>query len=76
MAQKTAVDWLIQQLPIRTINSFSKEIEQAKQMEKERIKTAFKNGIYEGVLTDINYKNCDEEAEFYYNSTYGSNNQI
>jgi hypothetical protein len=35
MAQ-TAVEWFIEQLPIRIINMYQKEIEKAKQMEKDQ----------------------------------------
>ena len=45
MEQQTAVDWLIEQLPIRIINSFSKQIEQAKQMEKEQIEKAIDDAL-------------------------------
>ena len=36
MAQQTAIEWFIEQLPIRIINMYQKEIEKAKQMEKEQ----------------------------------------
>ena len=35
MAQ-TAMEWFVEQLPIRIVNMYNKEIEQAKQMEKEQ----------------------------------------
>ena len=67
----TAVEWLIEQLqaPCRGIPSHI--VEQAKQMEMEHIMDSFKEGVYEGVLTDINYMKCDEDAEYYYHKRYG-----
>ena len=76
MAQQTAVEWLQDKLnnvkPTQfcSIETIKQWVEQAKSMEKEQIETAFKDGVYEGVLTDINYLHCDEDAEFYYNSRY------
>ena len=35
MAQ-TSMEWFVEQLPIRIVNMYHKEIEQAKQMEKEQ----------------------------------------
>jgi predicted membrane GTPase involved in stress response len=76
MKQQTAVEWLIQNLEqqsgsyrgfcnIRTTHE--KMIEQAEEMEKERIMTAFmKNlSIEYGVI------NAVQKAEQYYNETYG-----
>lgn len=64
----TAVDWLVEQF---NLQAYIPHIQQAKQMEKEQIKEAFKFGVHEGYLTDINYLNCDDDAEYYYNETYG-----
>lgn len=70
MAQQTAVEWLIEQLPIRTINSFSKEIEQAKTKEKMQIKMAYNDGADH--MVESKYEGMDN----YYKLRYGSNNQI
>ena len=70
MAQQTAVEWLIGQLPIRTINSFSKEIEQAKAKEKMQIKMAYNDGADH--MVESKYEGIDN----YYKLRYGSNNQI
>ena len=74
----TAVDWLLENLPLRyknaILNTCQEEINQAKAMEKEQIITAFEDG----------YKSCDlDEAfeinrklasgELYYNKTYNQN---
>ena len=74
----TAVDWLLENLPLRyknaILNTCQEEINQAKAMEKEQIITAFEDG----------YKSCDlDEAfeinrklasgELHYNKTYNQN---
>jgi len=37
MKQQTAVEWFVEQLPIRILNMYQKEIEKAKQMEKKQM---------------------------------------
>lgn len=64
--KQTAVEYLIEQLPIRVLNSLQKEIEQAKAMEKEQIIAANEDS------------STNELGEFltgeqYYNETYGNN---
>lgn len=63
MAQ-TSMEWFVEQLPIRIVNMYYKEIEQAKQIEKEQIMDARNNGI---VNTLKGYSISNEE---YYNETY------
>lgn len=69
MEQKqTAVEWLVEQLPIRIINSYQNEIEQAKQMEKQQIISAFivaKDNEWDGIRHGVHY----------YQQTYGKGNQ-
>mgnify|MGYP003341761969 CR=1 FL=1 len=36
MSKQTSVEWLVEQLPIRIINSFQQEIEKAKSMDKQQ----------------------------------------
>jgi hypothetical protein len=65
--KQTAVEWLIEQMYKECINVFTdKEIEQAKEMEKEQIIEAFKEGV--------EYWNGDEwkliDIEDYYIKTY------
>ena len=60
----TAVEWFIEQLPIRIVNMYHKEIEQAKQMEKEQIMKA----VYDSMGT--NFDPNMGRAELYYNETY------
>jgi hypothetical protein len=62
--KQTAVEWLVEQLPMRIKNSMMGEIEQAKEMEKEQIMTAFTQGdifgadYFDGVnITEENYYN-------------------
>lgn len=42
----TAIEWLAKQLPLRIINQFSKEIEQANEIFEQQIIDAFDNGKY------------------------------
>jgi hypothetical protein len=67
MAQKTAVEWLFDQIPLEwTIKGSAKKIlEQAKQMEKEQIMDAYWNGT-----VDIDKKDALIEAEIFYKETY------
>ena len=69
MAQQTAVDWLVQQ--IGQFLEINKElgmeiIEQAKAMEKEQIIKAA------SIVLWHNTSNSTNEAEQYYNQTYGN----
>jgi len=74
----TAVDWLLENLPLRyknaILNTCQEEINQAKAMEKEQIIDAF----------EVGYESCDiDEAfeinrklasgELHYNKTYNQN---
>lgn len=71
MAQQTAVDYLIEQLqaPCRGIPSHI--IQQAKQMEKEQIIHAWREGDNDSMYDP---KELDQQAEQYYNETYGGQN--
>ena len=46
----TAVEWLVQQFPIRMQNYIQKDVEIAKQMEKEKIIKAYGDGWKNGSL--------------------------
>jgi len=74
----TAVDWLLENLPLRyknsILNTCQEEINKAKAMEKEKLIEAF----------EVGYESCDlDEAfeinrklasgELYYNKTYNQN---
>ena len=66
MAQQTAVEWLIMQLPVKIrVELYEQNIhEQAKEMEKEQIIEAYKYGNQ----SDVYYK-----PEQYYNETFSNN---
>ena len=68
MAQETAVEWLIKNIPQRFANAFMNEcidvIEQAKQMEKEQIMNARLSTF------DLLRRDDVLKAEQYYNETY------
>jgi hypothetical protein len=60
---KTAVEWFVEQLPMRIKNSMMGEIEQAKEMEKEQIiKAASNNSAKEAYRAgqDSMYCGCYE----------------
>jgi hypothetical protein len=61
--KQTAVEWLVEQLPMRIKNNMMGEIEQAKEMEKEQIIKAYEN-----------MNSMAMYGEQYYNETYESNN--
>ena len=70
--QQTAVDFLMDKLfdPSMMVDEQVKWFEQAKEIEKEQIKSAFNIG--ELMAHDYFYGNY-ECAENYYNETYGGN---
>jgi Zn/Cd-binding protein ZinT len=80
MAQQTAVEWLVKEIDSQYphINILWKQrmIEQAKQMEKEQIKAAYNKGYQDGEIDSLDAKDGDvqyfEDAERYYNETYGT----
>jgi hypothetical protein len=60
----TAVEWFIEQLPIRIVNSHQSEIIKVLEMEKQQIMEAFDTGGLDGwVLMD---------SEQYYNKTFNT----
>ncbi len=63
MKQQTAVEWLVEQLPMRIKNSMMDEIEQAKVMEKEQIENAYWEGGHD---VPTHGRQCEQ----YYNETY------
>ena len=54
MAQQSAVDWFVEQLPIRIINMYHKEIEQVKQMEREQRIKDYNVGYTDAQCNHIN----------------------
>jgi hypothetical protein len=64
---KTALDWLIEQMPYEFRANHTQEIfKQAKEKEKEQIIFDYMNGKYYHQYEDIT-------AEEYYNQTYNQN---
>jgi len=71
--KQTAVEWLVEQICGDHINEWKKEIEQAKQMEKEQIVESWDNGFANGY--DLGKHDDDpkpDDAEQYYNETFKS----
>jgi hypothetical protein len=66
----TAVEWLAEKLIHAEPNilEWDKYIKQAKQMQKEQIMNAWRNGDNDSMYEP---KQLDEQAEQYYNETYG-----
>jgi hypothetical protein len=78
MVQQTAVEWLLEQLEgtdskiarVIGLKKYNEIVRQAKAMEKEQI---LKSRITAPFLFDVDDKHYINEAEQYYNETYGSN---
>ena len=67
--KKTAVEWLLDWMGKNQYfigNDLLQAVEQAKEMEKEQIKNAYRTGDYDVI------DNPDREAEQYYNETFKS----
>jgi hypothetical protein len=69
---KTALDWLIEQMPYEFRANHTQEIfRQAKELEKEQINDAWDAGMSEGIGTMMADLDWDGEFINYYNETYG-----
>ena len=64
---QTAVEWLIEQLPIRMQNYLQNDIEKAKRMEKNQIKESYESGWVNGDL-----KKAPRFGEDYYNVKFNN----
>ena len=74
MKQTTAVEWLISQMPLGTRIHLAEngiDFEQAKEMERERIETAYDKGTVHGI--DYPDSLLPLTGEHYYKQTYGGN---
>jgi hypothetical protein len=78
--KQTAVEWLAENTPLGDSIFFVKQVQQAKEMEKEQIINAFQEGIeipYIEIKGDrtlfIKPIDTSLDAENYYNETYGGN---
>ena len=71
--QQTAVEWLEKQTRKPEWHSLKRGdiFEQAKEMEKERIETAYNKGTVHGI--DYPESTLPLTGEQYYNETYGEN---
>ena len=67
MSNKTAVDLLVDSLPLRIQNMYASEIENAKAIEKDQIKLAY----IDGCIGEMYELSATYTAEQYYNATYG-----
>ena len=67
MSKQTAVEWLVEEIHKNIDWIPIHMIEQAKQMEKEQIETAWHDGIMGGQCGD---------SEQYYNETYGGDEDV
>jgi hypothetical protein len=66
---KTAVQWLVEQLPIRIVNSYQNEIIKVLEMEKQQIIDAA-NWDSKSIS-----ENSIRKGEQYYNETYNTNHE-
>jgi len=61
----TVINWFVEQLPIRIINMYHKEIEQAKQMEMEKTIIDYNAGYDDAQCNHINdAENYANEQEY------------
>lgn len=74
---QTAVQWFVEQLPLRMKNYMGKEIEQALQMERGQHKTSYKKGAIFNAYTshflnggDGKWDNLPQAFNEYYSETY------
>jgi hypothetical protein len=70
---KTAIDWFIDQLPLRIANQLSyynKELETAKEIQREQIEEAFELGQLNENSFQHTGRRIHESKEEYYNTTY------
>jgi hypothetical protein len=71
--QQTAVEWLLNAIETKNGEEFSSYytefIEQAKEIEKERIETAYNKGTVHGI--DYPESTLPITGEQYYNETFG-----
>jgi len=75
--KQTAVEWLINELTIlgHNFKLYNREINQAKQMEKDQIIEAYTHAYLIGE-DFISIKYAKIQSEQYYNETYGWNDHI
>ena len=83
--QETALDWFIEKIGyqkdgewyigIKEDVNIQHWVDQVRQMQKEQIKAAYNKGYQDGEIDSLDAKDGDveffEDAEQYYNKTYG-----
>jgi len=79
MAQQTAVHALIEKIKIKDKQLYwdlLDELDEANQIHKEQIKAAYNKGYQDGEIDSLGLRDEDvryfEDAELYYNETYGT----
>ena len=79
MGQQTAVEILIYKIKIKDKQLYwdlLDELDEANQIHKEQIKSAYNKGYQDGEIDSLDAKDGDvqffEDAEQYYNETYGT----
>ena len=72
--EKTAVEYLIEQLefalPDIEWSNYRNEIDRAKEMEKQQIIDAYKQGIEDWNVGDLSINTKNKSAERYHNETF------
>ena len=71
MSKQTALQWFLDKLPHSIESQFSEQIQQALQMEREQIETAYQAGDGDA----YNLEETKNWAEQYYNATYGGQDE-
>ena len=71
MSNQTALQWFLDRLPHSIETQFSKQIQQALQMEREQIETAYQAGDGDA----YNLEETKNWAEQYYKETYGGQDE-
>jgi hypothetical protein len=81
MNKQTAVHFLIEKIDFdANVRCFSKDewkeiFDQAKQMEKEQIEVAWLDGMRGEMIAPLSVDNYIDEAEEYYQETYGGQDE-
>jgi hypothetical protein len=73
--KQTAVEWLVEQICGDHTEQWQKEIDQAKEMEKEQIEDAYLKGYLEDIPNPSSMQYYEPLAEQYYNENYGGTNE-
>lgn len=68
--KQTAVKWLFEQLPKKLHSHYKKQLDQAKEMEKQQIIDAFLTGYLDDLPNPLPKDYYELNAEQYYNETF------